>query len=117
MGRKRPAELRLEAEVHKALGLNQTQISGISAQGNRAIAALEVRRKWPGYTALAYKQFASFVRDPYHRLWVDDDGCGIEECCPSPYGLLEWLEAVTRALPPKDRKIFASRFGELYADW
>src|ERR1700732_4241050 len=72
-------------------------IRGLSAQALAEIGRIERTRGylWPGAVAAAMRHWRSFVHNPYRQLWVDNDGgCGIWECCGSPWEAREMLEAV-----------------------
>jgi hypothetical protein len=58
-----------------------------------------------------------FVRDPMHRLWDPQRGCGVLMCCPDPYELRRGLEQVAHALPTKDARAFRKRLAVLDALW
>lgn len=69
------------------------------------IARLRPREgSWPGTFLTALRQWRYFVRNPYRRLWVDDDtGCGYFECCGDPWQAREILEETLHKLPRPER--------------
>ncbi len=118
MPRKRPAELRLDDAVLRSLRTQREQMSGISDRGTILLARLEIQRhRGPGATASALRRYTRLLNDPAHRLWDDQYGCGIPECCASPSDLREWLEVAIRHLPPRDRRALERRLHELDSSW
>ncbi|MER6670052.1 hypothetical protein ABT256_36220 [Amycolatopsis japonica] len=65
------------------------------------ISRLERSRNYlgPGAVRTALRLWREFVADPYRRLRVDSEGCGVWECCGDPWQAREMLEGVLRALP------------------
>lgn len=114
MARRRPAEIRLD---HQVRGPRNDPIQGLSSAGLRVIDRLEADRRWPGATESALRNYGRAVRDPIHRLWDDRYGCGIEECCPDPGELRQWLETVLHHLPPRDRRVLGTQVATIDARW
>lgn len=66
---------------------------------------------------MSLSAWSSFVRDPMHRLWDPQDGCGVLECCPNPRELRALLQAVVHALPPRDARVLRRRIAVLDELW
>ncbi|MFD0683921.1 hypothetical protein [Actinomadura fibrosa] len=81
------------------------------------VARLEHSRFWPGAAAEALTAWEWFLRDPYHRLFDPQTGCGIMRCCPDPVELRQIFEAVAHALPWRDAREFRRRLALLDAQW
>ena len=83
-------------------------VRGLSPYARAVIARLEWTRDdlWPGKVGTALWMWRSFVRDPYRRLWVDypDGGCGIFECCGSPWEARELLEVAMTAMSERSSR-------------
>lgn len=114
MARRCPTEIRLVRQVR---GLHREPIKSLSPAGARVIDRLEADRRWPGATESALRNYRRAVRDPIHRLWDPQYGCGIEECCPDPDDLRHWLETVLRHLPPHDRRALRALVATIDARW
>jgi hypothetical protein len=73
-------------------------IPGVPPCALAVIARLEWTRDdmWPGKVAVALQMWRDFVGKPHRRVWVDhrDGGCGLFECCGSPWQARELLEFV-----------------------
>ncbi|WP_228562557.1 hypothetical protein [Catenulispora rubra] len=54
--------------------------------------------------AAALRIWRGFVRWRYRRLWVDTDGCGIFECCGSPWEAREILERVMTSMSERSAR-------------
>ena len=118
MPRRRPAAVRFDQEVARALTAGPVErLPGLSPRGQRILDRLEVDRRWPGSTAAALRNYRRFLTDPAHRLWDDSYGCGIDECCPQPPELRAWLELVVRHLPRRDRRGLEAVLTELDDLW
>src|SRR5436309_3232562 len=54
----------------------------------------------------ALRMWRNFVRNPYRRVWVDyrDGGCGIFECCGSPWEARDLLEFVMTAMSERSSR-------------
>jgi hypothetical protein len=61
---------------------------------------------WPGKVSAALRMWRYFVRNPYRRVWVDypDGGCGIFECCGSPWEARDLLECVMTAMSERSSR-------------
>jgi hypothetical protein len=81
------------------------------------LTELEVKRRWPGATASALRNYRRFLFDPAHRLWDERYGCGVEECCPDPQQLRSWLDSASRKLPRRDRRAFVELLNRLDDGW
>ncbi|MBN6040934.1 hypothetical protein [Amycolatopsis sp. 195334CR] len=92
-------------------------LSGLSPRGRASLAQLERTRLWPGAAAEALHAWHLFIRDPMHRLWNPDHGCGIRECCPDPEELRHLLELVAHALPRQDARFFRQQLAALNDEW
>jgi hypothetical protein len=72
------------------------------------IARLEWTRDdlWPGKVSAALRMWRRFVRNQYRRLWVDyeDGGCGVFECCGSPWEARETLHTVVSAMSERSSR-------------
>ena len=55
------------------------------------------------------------MHNPYRRLWIDDDGCGVWECCGNPFEARELLGFVAQALPRKSARELRERLEALDA--
>ncbi|RSN20068.1 hypothetical protein DMC63_13350 [Streptomyces sp. WAC 05977] len=74
---------------------------GFSPALTAGLARLERSRNYlgPGATRTALRLWREFVANPYWRLRVDSEGCGVWECCGDPWQSKEMLEGVALALP------------------
>ncbi|MGH3655048.1 MAG: hypothetical protein ACRDUA_00160 [Micromonosporaceae bacterium] len=81
------------------------------------IAQLERTRLWPGAAREALDTWSRFLRDPYHRNFDPQYGCGVPACCPDPVDLRRILHIVTHALPRPDARRLRRRLAELDAQW
>ena len=83
-------------------------IRGLSPYALAVIARLEWTRDglWPGKVSAALRMWRYFVRNPYRRVWVEypDGGCGIFECCGSPWDARELLEFVMTAMSERSSR-------------
>ncbi|WP_410576873.1 hypothetical protein [Amycolatopsis sp. lyj-108] len=97
---RRPAELRDPWDFSPALAAG--------------IARLERSRNYlgPGATRTALRLWREFTVDPYRRLRVDTEGCGVWECCGDPRQAREMLEGVLLALPARAAKELRRHVGE-----
>ena len=69
---------------------------------------------WPGTVLIALRQWQSFVRHPYRRLWVEDDGgCGHWECCMDPWKAREVLDEALLSLPRHRQSEFRQFLADL----
>ena len=82
-----------------------------------AIVRLERTRLWPGTARETLDAWELFLRDPYHRRFDPESGCGVLMCCPDPVALRGRLEAIAHALPRKDARAFRRRLAELEQRW
>ena len=108
MARRPPARIRAAAP-HPRLDKPVTMPPGLSPRGTAAIVQLERTRFWPGACHEALKAWAQLLRDPYHRHFDPQYGCGELLCCPDPVELRGILETVAHALPAKDARAFRQR--------
>ena len=115
MPRRRPSRLRAAAFARHWPCLVTDHLRGLSPQVVAEIARLESARGFsPGMTATALRLWGSFVRDPYRRLWVDNDGgCGIWECCGDPREARDLLESVARGMSRRRAVEFRRRIDPL----
>ena len=102
MPRRRPGEVRAGLRFRCRPVPRTSVIRGLSPYALAVIARLEHTRDdlWPGKVSAALRMWRYFVRSPYRRLWVDyrDGGCGIFECCGSPWEARDLLEFVITAM-------------------
>jgi hypothetical protein len=89
----------------------------MSPRGVAVIVRLERDRFWPGAVAQALDSWSRFVRQPMHRLWDPESGCGVPECCPDPTQLRRIIEAAAHALPPPDARNLRHRIAVLDEFW
>lgn len=66
---------------------------------------------------MSLNAWSYFVRDPMHRLWDPQYGCGVMGCCPGPQELRAILQAVVHVLPPKDAGLLRRRIAVLDEQW
>ncbi|MCO1580291.1 hypothetical protein M8C13_31495 [Crossiella sp. SN42] len=90
---------------------------GLSRRGRAQLARLERTRLWPEATVEALRAKRNFVRDPTHRLWDPQYGCGFQECCPDPAELRHVLNLVVAVLPPRDARLIRKRLAALDELW
>ena len=105
------------AAPHPRLDKPVTMPPGLSSRGTAAIVQLERTRFWPGACHEALKAWAQFLRDPYHRRFDPQHGCGELMCCPDPVELRGILETVAHALPAKNARAFRQRLAILDDQW
>jgi hypothetical protein len=100
-------------------GIRVPTLSGLSPRGMASLARLERTRLWPGAAAEALRVWERFVRDPMHRQWDSQYGCGYMQCCPDPNELRGLLDVVAHALPARDARAFRKRLEPVLkcADW
>ncbi|AYG85303.1 hypothetical protein DWB77_07520 [Streptomyces hundungensis] len=83
-------------------GTGLPPIAGLSPPALAEVARVERNRNylWPGVTAESVRIRRGFVRDPYRNLWseYEDGGCGVWECCGSPFEAREFLDAVIHGM-------------------
>lgn len=96
-------------------------IRGLSPYALAVIARLEWTQDdlWPGKVSAALRTWRNFVRHPYRRLWADyrDGGCGVFECCGSPWEARDLLEFVMTAMSERscrELRRVVDRLDELY---
>ena len=116
MARRRPGKVRDDIP-RRFYGNRPRKIPALTPRGEAAIARLERTRLWPGAARQALDNWTRFLRDPYHRLFDAQYGCGVPECCPDPVELRALLETVAHALPPKDPRRFRKRLTQLDDAW
>ena len=92
-----------------------TVLDGFSERFIADAARLELSRGylWPTAVQSSLELWAGFVRDPAHRLWVHNIGCGVWECCGDPYEARELLGFVASALPRTSARELRKRLEEL----
>jgi hypothetical protein len=116
MARSSPARVRAVAH-HPRLDKPVAMPPGLSPRGRAAIVQLERTRFWAGACHEALKAWARFLRDPCHRHFDPEHGCGEKLCCPDPVELRGILETVAHALPAKDARAFRRRVAILDDQW
>jgi hypothetical protein len=116
MARRSSARVRAAAP-QPSLDKPVAMLPGISPRGVAAIVELERTRLWPGATHEAFKAWARFLSDPYHRFFDPQYGCGELLCCPDPVELRGLLETIAHALPAKDARAFRRRLTTLDDHW
>ena len=116
MARRSPARIRA-GTPHPRLDKPAAIPPGVSPRGKAAIIQLERTRFWRGACHEALNAWAQFLRDPYHRRFDPQYGCGELLCCPNPVELRGILETVARALPAKDARAFRRRLAILDDLW
>jgi hypothetical protein len=116
MSRRGPAAIRRDRQLRAYERSHPERIDGLSAAGSRIVDQLELKRRRPGETASALRCYRRFG-DPAHRRWDDRYGCGVEECCPDPRAMREWLEIVVHHLPRRDRQLLQARVDAIEARW
>ncbi|MFG2038765.1 hypothetical protein [Dactylosporangium sp. NPDC048998] len=82
-----------------------------------AIVRLERERLWAGAAYHVVDAWTRFLRDPYHRLFDSQYGCGELMCCPDPIELHSIIETITRALPKSDARTLRQRLSILDDQW
>ncbi|EMD23304.1 hypothetical protein [Amycolatopsis azurea] len=98
---------RAPARVRQGLRLRHPPDHRDQQEFTPALAAelsrLERARGYLGAGAIwtALRLYREFIADPYRRLRVDSEGCGIWECCGDPRDAREMLEGVLLALPAR----------------
>lgn len=90
---------------------------GLSPRGVAAIVHLERTRLWPGAAHEALLAWTMFLRDPYHRCFDPEYGCGELLCCPDPAELRGLLDTIAHALPPRDARAFRRHLAALDDDY
>jgi hypothetical protein len=92
-------------------------LPGLSPRGVAAIVHLERTRLWPGAAHEALQAWRVFLRDPYHRRFDPQYGCGELLCCPDPVELRSLLNTIAHALPPPDARAFRRHLAALDDQW
>jgi hypothetical protein len=115
MARRSPARVR-------AAGLRRpdqpvSALPSLSSRGRAAIADLERTRFWPGAAREALDAYTRLLREPYHRLFDAEYGCGVLACCPGVDELRPILHAVAQALPRRDARQFRRQIAALDERW
>lgn len=113
MARSSPGSIRARGRRR----FHEPGITGLSVRGNACLRDLERTRLWPGAAAEALEAWERFVRDPMHRLWDPQYGCGEMQCCPDPDELRRILEIVAHNLPPADARVFRARVAAASEFW
>ncbi len=119
MPRRRPGEVRAGLRLRRRPP-RISVIRGLSPYALAVIARLEWTRDdlWPGKVSAALRKWRYFVRNPYRRLWVDNpDGCGVFECCGSPWEARDLLESVMSAMSERscrDLRRVVDRLDHMY---
>lgn len=121
MPRRRPDEVRVGLRFRCRPVPRTSIVRGLSPYALASIARLEWTRDdlWPGKVGAALRMWRGFVRNPYRRLWVDypDGGCGIFECCGSPWEARELLEVVMTSMSERssrELRRIVDRLDEMY---
>lgn len=86
MARRSPAQVR-ENLPTSHLERSISRIAGLTPAGEAAIVKLERTRLRPGAAREALDAWVRYLRDPYHRLFDPQYGCGVLECCPDCCGV------------------------------
>lgn len=119
MPRRRPGQMRAAWNRRRRLpGPVPVRLRGLSPQVLAEIGRLEATRNylWPGLIAIAVRQWDDFVRNPYNRLWVDDDGgCGYLECCMDPWLARDLIERVLLGMSKRRAREFRRFIDQLDA--
>lgn len=113
MARSSPGSIRARGRRR----FHEPGITGLSVRGNACLRDLERTRLWPGAAAEALEAWERFVRDPMHRLWDPQYGCGEMQCCPDPDELRRILEIVAHNLPPADARVYRARVAAADEFW
>lgn len=116
MGRRRPGAVRATAP-HPRLDKPVAMLPGLSPRGIAAIVHLERTRLWPGAAHEVLRAWTMFLRDPYHRRFDPQYGCGELLCCPDPAELRGLLSMIAHALPPRDARAFRQHLAALDDQW
>lgn len=108
MPRRRPGNVRAGLPFRCRSHPRTSVIRGLSPYALAVIARLEWTRDdlWPGKVSAALRMWRGFVRHPYRRLWVEypDGGCGIFECCGSPWEARQLLETVMTSMSERSSR-------------
>ncbi|MFE6617015.1 hypothetical protein [Amycolatopsis sp. NPDC057786] len=104
MPRRAPARVRRELRLRHPAESGEGFSPALAAE----LARLERSRNYlgPGAIRTALRLWREFVANPYRRLRVDSEGCGVWECCGDPRQAREMLEGVLLALPARLAKEF-----------
>jgi len=121
MPRRRPGEVRATQLAPCRPAVRSVMLQGVSPYALAVITRLEQARDgwWPGVVGAALWKWYCFVRNPYRRVWVDypDGGCGIFECCGSPWLARDMIEVVLTAMSPRsgrDLRRIVDRLDQMY---
>ncbi len=117
MARRSPARVRADPPRRGTTGEPVPTLGGLSPRGLACLVRLERTRLWPGAAAEALRAWEGFVRDPFHRLWDPESGCGVLRCCPDPDEVRHVLDLVAHALPAGDARTFRNRLAALAELW
>jgi hypothetical protein len=102
---------------HPRLDHPARMLPGLSPRAVAAIVQLERERLWAGAACDVVDAWTLFLRDPYHRLFDPQYGCGELMCCPDPVELRSIIETIARALPKQDARAFRQRLSILDDQW
>src|SRR5437868_3595779 len=116
MARRNPGAVRADA-WYPRLDQLAALPPGLSPQGVVAIVSLERTRFWAGAAHQALQAWTMFLRDPYHRCFDPQYGCGEFMCCPDPVELRGMLDTIAHALPPRDARMLRRRLAALDDQW
>ncbi|WP_091598747.1 hypothetical protein [Amycolatopsis lurida] len=102
MPRRAPTQVRRELRLRHPADFGKGFSPALAAELTR----LERSRNYlgPGATRTALRLWREFLTNPYWRLRVDSEGCGVWECCGDPWQAREMLEGVVLALPARVAK-------------
>jgi hypothetical protein len=81
------------------------------------MTVLERTRLYEGAAREALDDWTRFLRDPWHRLFDEKYGCGMQACCPDRTMLRGVLEIIAHALPRKDARRFRRKLAQLDDAW
>jgi hypothetical protein len=82
-----------------------------------AIEDLERARFSLGAVREALDAYSRLLREPYHRLFDPEYGCGVVACCPDVDELRSILHAVAHTLPRRDARQFRRQVAALDENW
>ena len=116
MAHRSPARVRADSPRQR-LDKPVPMLPGISARGIAAIVQLERTRPWPGAVHQPLQAWTQLLRDPYHRCFDPQYGCGELLCCPDPVEFHGLLDTIAHALPTKDACVFRRRLAILDEEW
>ncbi|MER5689682.1 hypothetical protein [Streptomyces sp. NPDC002205] len=120
MPRKRPGQVRAGQHLRDQLTY-RPRIRGLSSAAHAEVSRVETSRNYlhVGDTADAVRMWRDLVHNPYRRLWIEyeDGGCGVWQCCGSPFKARKLLEAVILGmsrLRARELRSVVDQLDELY---